>query len=184
MKGWRHVIVVGFQWLDRNYTRSSWMLALSAGALIVMMAGFCLREIVFRNLGMPSTWAHEAITLMVIWVFLLPMALTQLSGGMIRVTFFIDKLPQKVRPWLGLVAPFSAVLFGLLFFKASFGFFQDLVPGSYYLYTGFPTVVQRGMVPICALLLALAGVICLVRDVLALVRGGDSLGNLKSARPK
>ena len=174
MKGVRDVILIGFEWLDRNYTRFCWMLCLTAGVFILATTVICLRESVFRNLGMPSLWSSEVIILSVIWIFLLPIAFAQLDGGMIRAGFFVDKLPPKVRPWLGLLAPFSAVVFGLLFLKASLGFYQAVVAGSYFPVTHVPAAVQRGMVPACALLLTIAGVVCLVRGVLALVRGKDS----------
>lgn len=175
VNGFRRAILIGFEWLDRNYGRFAKAFALTAGALILATTAMCLWAVTTRNLGMPSAWLGEVIMLLVLWIFLLPMAFTQLDGGMIRVTFFVEKMPQKVRPWLGLLASFSSVVFGLLLFKASFGFYQAVVPGGYFPLTHFPAAVQRAAVPICALLLAIAGVLCLVRGVLALVRGENSL---------
>jgi TRAP-type C4-dicarboxylate transport system permease small subunit len=148
------------------------LLAWLAGIIILAIVAVSINEIILRNaFTAPTTWGSEVVELMVLYVFLMPMAFAQLDEGMIRITFFVEKLPRKVYGTLKLIASFSSVVFGLLLFKASYLFFLATVPGSNFPETSFPAQVQRGVVPLCALLLALAGAICVIRDALTLVSG-------------
>lgn len=141
---------------------------LFAGMLIVATMILLLKETISRNFGMPSSWPGEITTILVLWIFLMPMAFSQLDGGMIRVTFLVEKLPQKIQRWMRVLASFSGTLFGLLLFKSSLRFYMAVVPGSQYPVTHFPAAIQRGIIPICAILLAVAGLICVFRDILNL----------------
>ena len=157
---------IGF-WLkvDGGLTSVAKAIAMLAGIAILTMVFLSLKELVMRNLGMPGSWAGEAIELLVMWTFLLPMAYSQLDGAMIRVTLLTEKLSPKAQVGFVVLSAISAVVFGLLLFNASYGFFTKTAPGAYFPETGFPTIIQRGGVPACALLLAFSGLICTVRAI-------------------
>ncbi|MBU2634739.1 MAG: TRAP transporter small permease [Nanoarchaeota archaeon] len=163
-----------FKWFERYFLRISRWLTLFTGIFALAITVISIREIIFRNLGSPSEWGSEVTELMVLWVFLVPMAYTQMSGGMIRVTFFIEKLPLKVYGLFKLLSSLSSVIFGLLFFRASYMFYSATVAGSYFPETGFPAAVQRAGVPLSALLLVTAGVFCTIKDILAIATGNIS----------
>ena len=157
----------GLEWVKRNFTRLARLLAIIAGIFILIIVLISIKEIIFRNLfDSPSNWGTEVEELLVLWIFLLPMAFTQMKGGMVRVTFFIEKLPRAFYPWFKILASLSGLLFGTLLAYASYRFFSEVVPGSYFPETGFPAAIQRGFVFVSAILLALAGLISTVRDIL------------------
>ena len=156
-----------FRWLDSKY---SWFASRSGGLLVGLMILFLmcinLGEIILRNAGNPTVWTSELSTIMMLWVFLLPLVFTQMSGGMIRITILTSRMPLKIRPWIDLLGSFSAILFGILLFVASLRFLQTAVPGGYFMGTHFPVGVQRGLVPVFASLLIIAGILCFVREIL------------------
>ena len=157
----------GLEWVERNFTRFARYLAVTAGIFVLIITLISIKEIVFRNLfESPSNWGSELEELLVLWIFLLPMAFTQMNGGMVRVTFVIEKLPRALYPWFKILASFSCLLFGALLVYASYRFFSEVVPGSYFPETGFPAAIQRGFVFVAAILLALAGLISMIRDIL------------------
>ena len=156
-----------FQWLDRNYTLFSKVVGgLLVGIIILIMMSLNLGEIVFRNAGNPTLWTSELGEIMILWVFVLPLFFTQMSGGMIRITFLTSKFPPKVRPWVDLLGSLSALVFGVILFMSSFKFLQMTPPGGYFTATHFPVGLQRGLIPVFALLLAIAGLLCLTREIL------------------
>jgi TRAP-type C4-dicarboxylate transport system permease small subunit len=161
----------GLEWVERNFTRIARYLAITAGIFALIITLISIKEIIFRNLfESPSNWGTEVEELLVLWIFLLPMAFTQMNGGMVRVTFVIEKLPRALYPWFKILASFSCLLFGSLFTYASYRFFSEVVPGSYFPETGFPAAIQRGFVFVSAILLTLAGLISTVRDILVFER--------------
>ena len=161
-------IIKGFQWLDRRYSFFAKLVASLAGLIILVVTGITLKEMVSRNLGMVSHWSNEMSLILVLWMFMLPIAFSQLSGGMIRITFFVDKLPTKLQPWLKLFGSLAAIIFGLLFLQAGLSYLARVTPGSYFMFTHFPTVIERGLIPVCAALLIIAAIVCFGRDILAL----------------
>ncbi len=158
-----------FYWLERTYEKFSRFVALFAGLIVVAMMIILLREITGRNIGMPSPAPMEWVVILVIWVKLVPMAFSQMSGGMIRITFLIDRLPPKVKPWIELLDSSLIVIFSLLLLKATFDYFNARVGGGYFPATHFPVDIQKGMMPICALLLTGATVICFGRSLVNLI---------------
>ena len=157
----------GLEWVERNFTKFARLLALVAGIFVLIITVISIKEIIFRNLfESPSNWGTEVEELLALWIFLLPMAFTQMNGGMVRVTFLIEKLPKSLHPWFNILASFSSLLFGSLFIYASYRFFSEVVPGSYFPETGFPAAIQRGFVFVSAILLTLAGLISTVRDII------------------
>jgi TRAP-type C4-dicarboxylate transport system permease small subunit len=164
----RQVSLKAFQWLDQKYGFFAKMVALLAGLIMLIVTGITLKEVASRNLGMVSHWSNEMCLILVLWMFLLPVAYSQMTGGMIRITFFIDKLPRKLQPWLHMLGSLSAVIFGLIFIQASLSYLGRVTPGSYFMITHFPTVIERALIPVCASLLTIAAIICLGRDILTL----------------
>ncbi len=164
----RRIFTKGFQWIDQKYGLFTKMVALFAGLIMLTVVGIILKEVVSRNIGMVSHWSNEMTLILVLWMFMVPLAFSQMSGGMIRITFFVDKLPSKLHPWLHLFSSLSAVIFGLLFIMASLSYFKLTTPGSYFMITHFPTVIQRGLIPVSASLLTIAAIICVGRDIPAL----------------
>jgi TRAP-type C4-dicarboxylate transport system permease small subunit len=165
--------------VDSGFTSVAKAIAVLAGIAILTMVFLSLKELVMRNLGMPGSWAGEAIELLVMWTFLLPMAYSQLDGAMIRVTLLTDKLSPKAQVGFVVLSAVSAIVFGLLLLDASYGFFANTAPGAYYPETGFPTIIQRGCVPACALLLAFSGLICTVRAIKGLKNPERFLASLE-----
>ena len=172
----REFSVKVFQWVDQRYSFFAKLVASLAGLIALFTTVLLLFDITSRNLGYISPWPNEMCLVLVMWMFLLPIAFSQVSGGMIRITFLIDKLPPKVQPWLGLLGPLAAIIFGLFFLQAGLGYLAMGKAGSYYPTTHFPTLVQRGLLPGCAALLIIAAIICFGRDILALRRRGPREG--------
>ena len=158
------------QWLDRNYSRLTKVVASFAGILALLTMVILLFDMTTRNLGNVSSWPNETSLILVMWMFLLPVAFTQMTGGMLRITFIADKLPRKVQPWLVLLCSLAAVIFALVFLRASLSYLAMVKPGSFYPITHFPTVLQRGLIAGCAALLSLATIVCFGRDIFNLYR--------------
>ena len=165
--------------IDGGFTAVGKAIAMLAGLVILAMVFLSLKELVMRNMGMPGSWSGEAIEIMVMWTFLLPMAYSQLDGAMIRVTLFTEKLSPKNQVRFLVLSAFSAIVFGLLLFNASYGFFAKTAHGAYYPETGFPTIIQRGGVPACALLLAFSGLLCTIRAIKGLKAPEKFLASLE-----
>lgn len=144
------------------------MAAMLAGIIILAMAFLLLKELIMRNLGKPGSWTGEVVEIMVMWSFLLPLAYSQLDGAMIRVTVLTERFSPKAQVWLMILSSLSSIVFGVLLFFASYGFYTKTAPGSYFPETGFPTIIQRAGVPVCALLLAISGIVCTARTIRAL----------------
>jgi TRAP-type C4-dicarboxylate transport system permease small subunit len=151
--------------IDKGFSTLAKMVAMAAGFIILFMAFLLLKELVMRNLGKPGSWTGEVVEIMVMWSFLLPLAYSQMDGAMIRVTVITSRFSPKNQVWLMILSSVSSVVFGVLLFIASYGFFSKTVPGSYFPETGFPTIIQRAGVPACSLLLALSGIACTVKAI-------------------
>ena len=155
--------------IDKNFTLIvTWF----AGIILLAMVGMIIKEMIARNLGAAGGFTSEATEIMVMWIFLVPMAFAQLDGGMVRVTFIVDKFSSKTRAKLKIISTFMAFLFSLCLGWANYSFFVKAVSGSYYPETGFPAIIQRGMPPVAALLLAVAALLSLIREI-SMLRNGD-----------
>ena len=154
--------------VDRLFEMISKVAAYIAGFFILLMGFLLIKEIIFRNLGMPGSWTSETLELLIMWVFLLPMAFSQMDGAMIRVTMVTGKFSPRVQVGFHIFSSLSAIAFGLLLFIASYGFYAKTAGGSYFPETGLPTIVQRAGVPLCSLLLTLSAIVCTIRSILGL----------------
>ena len=154
--------------VDRLLEKTSKAAAYLAGFFILLMGFLLLKEIVFRNIGMPGSWTSEALELLIMWAFLLPMAFSQMDGAMIRVTMITGKFSPRVQVAFHIFSSLSAISFGLLLFVASYGFYAKTAGGSYFPETGLPTIVQRAGVPLCSLLLTVSAIVCTIRSILGL----------------
>jgi len=156
--------------MERGYEGASWRVAWFAGIVIVVLMFLTLGSMVSRNLRLSdtATWCSEMTYILVMWTFLLPMVYSQFSGGMVRVTFFVERVPGKFRPWLELFSSGTTVLIGASLLYASMRFLLATSPGTYYPESGFPVLAERMLIPLGSLLLLGAGLICVRRDISAL----------------
>lgn len=150
-----------------------YMVALFAGTVCLAMVLFMLTSMVGRNLRIAglSTWCVEMDHILVLWVFILPMAYAMFSGGMVRVTFFVNKMPEKLHPWFEVLSPLSCIVIAAALLYASTRFLLAVAPGAYYPETGFPAAIVRATIPIGGAGLLIAGLVVLRRDVSRVMRG-------------
>lgn len=148
-------------------------LALFAGTVGLSMILFMLTSMVGRNLKITglATWCVEMGHILVLWVFILPMAYAMFSGGMIRVTFFVSKMPEKLRPWFEVLSSLSCIAIAAALFYAGTRFLLAVLPGAYYPETHFPAAIVRAAIPIGGAGLLIAGLIVLRRNVSGAMRG-------------
>ena len=156
--------------MERGYEGASWRVAWFAGIIIVALMFLTLGSMVSRNLRLcdVATWCSEITYILVLWTFLLPMVYSQFSGGMVRVTFFVERVPGKFRPWFEMFSSGTAVLISASLLYASVRFLLATSPGTFYPESGLPVLVERMVTPLGSLLLLGAGLICVRRDISAL----------------
>jgi len=156
--------------IEHGYEEVGKRVAWFAGMIAVFSVFLTLGSTVCRNLMLSdsATWCSEMTYILVLWVFLLPMVYSQFSGGMVRVTFLAEKVPEKFRPWLELLSSIAVVLISMSLLYASTRHLIATSPGTFYPASGFPVIVERTAIPIGSLLLFGAGLICVKRDILVL----------------
>lgn len=160
-----HIMVVK---LFNAYKKTVWFLTGCIGIILIIMVGLTVKEMLARNLGFASAWTSEATEIMILWVFLVPMAFSQMDGGMVRVTFIVDKFPEQVKAIFKILASIMAVLFAFSLCYANYSFFVQTVAGGYYPETGWPVIIQRALPPTAAFLLIIASFLCILRELTAL----------------
>jgi len=85
-------------------------------ALLVAMAVILLIQIIMRRIvGSSLSWAEEVTRYMFVWSGFLSISLTIKHHTAMRLTLFVDSMPEKVRKFLGVFAYLlMAVFFGFM----------------------------------------------------------------------
>ena len=134
-------------------------------------------EVVMRYLfNMPTIWVHEASYLLFGMQYLLAGAYALLHGAHVRVDILYVKLPDRARVALDILTSVFFFIFVLALLGTSWRFFMNsfAVRETTVETWGIQHWPVKGMMLVGAVLLALAGVSKLVKDIRLFLRMGEA----------
>jgi TRAP-type C4-dicarboxylate transport system permease small subunit len=88
--------------------------AVLAGGVTVLLAVVVLVGVVTRGLGEPLIWTDEAARFLMVWLACLGWILAGRHHSHIRVRFFLDKVPVRLRAAAEIAMQAAVALFGIL----------------------------------------------------------------------
>ncbi|GGB98894.1 hypothetical protein GCM10011352_26310 [Marinobacterium zhoushanense] len=137
---------------------------------------FYFYEVIMRYFfNMPTIWVHEASYLLLGMQYLLAGAHTLLHGGHVRVDVMYNLLPERGRVGMDIFTSMFFFIFTLALAGTSWTFFQDA-------YGMHETTVEtwgiqywpvKGMMLFGSILILLAGISKLIKDIALFVRMGE-----------
>lgn len=91
-----------------------------SGILIVIMVLAALAQVLFRYvLRISVPWTEELARLLFVWVVYLTLLIVENENSQLKTTYFLDKMPRKVRTLLQLLIECGSIVFLIgLFFGA------------------------------------------------------------------
>lgn len=136
---------------------------------------FYFFEVVMRYIfNMPTIWVHEASFLLLGMQYLLAGAFAMLHGAHVRVDVLYNLLPERGRVGMDIFTSMFFFIFALALAITSWTFFQNSL--SMHETTvetwGIQYYPVKGMMVLGALLILLAGISKLVKDIALFVRLG------------
>jgi TRAP-type C4-dicarboxylate transport system permease small subunit len=93
MKTRKHLFSTGIEGLSRVLCFSGQL------ALAVMVVTICYDVVMRYIFAAPTLWSLEVNTFLVVFVTLIPAGDVLRTDSHLRITFFLDKMPPRVRNW-------------------------------------------------------------------------------------
>jgi TRAP-type C4-dicarboxylate transport system permease small subunit len=88
--------------------------AFAAGTVVVFIALTVLAGVVSRGVGEPFIWTDEVARFLMVWLACLGWILAGRHHSHIRIRFFLDKVPTRLRAAAEIAMQAAVVLFGAL----------------------------------------------------------------------
>ena len=100
-----------FQAINRVTDRIIIGFGVLGGCMLCVMISATFFESVARYLGHPTSWSMEFTEYALVYLTFLAISVTEKYGGHIRVDFFINLLPGKIRKYVEIFNYFCIILF-------------------------------------------------------------------------
>ncbi len=143
-------------------------LAIVAVALTLAMLGVVVAGVVFRALGSPLVWTDELAQYLLVWIGFIGWMIASRRRNHIRITIFLEKLPDALRRWLEVAIQFAIIGFASVLIWQSHGLIQRNIDVEA-VTLPFPSALLYVLLPLlgCVLIVEAAA------DVRAAITGRD-----------
>jgi len=118
--------ILWMEWLFQKIQKVSMFLGYFSGVLVILMVASIVYDVVMRHIfNDPTIWADELSCYLLVGITFLGAAYTLVIDGHIRVETIVEKLPHKVREWVGFTADILGFGFLIIFGWYAFGLAWD-----------------------------------------------------------
>ncbi len=100
-------------------------------ALLLGILALAFVQVIFRYvLGSPLTWSEAICCYMYVWMVFVGSAVVMLGEGHLTLTFFLDRMPHKIQPYMRVAANLLVLFILVLIFLKEGIYLTKLTSGQ------------------------------------------------------